>query len=105
MTKTIEKSNFEAMKKLNKVIFDKYDPDSLNNKYVTKKWNSGKVNYIQHYFNQMLRNDDFGTAKQLLNTKSLGKALQLVEYYNNEPYNSFTWPNNETKVEWNEENK
>ena len=102
MTKKEIKVEFEAMKKLNKVIFDKYDPNSLTNEYVTKRWNSGKVNYLQHYFNQMLRNDEFEVAKQLLNTKSLNKALQLVEYYNNDPYNSFTWPDNENKVEWKE---
>lgn len=102
MTKKEINAEFEAMKKLNKVIFDKYDPESMINEYVTKKWNSGKVNYLQHYFNTMLRNDDFEIANQLIKTKSLDKALQLVEYYNNDPYNSFTWPDIENKVSWNE---
>lgn len=102
MTKKEINAEFEAMKKLNKVIFDKYDPNSLTNEYVTKRWNSGKVNYLQHYFNQMLRNDEFEGAEWLLETKSIEKALDAVEYICRDCYNSSTWPDIENKVSWNE---
>lgn len=102
MTKKEINAEFEAMKKLNKVIFDKYDPNSLTNEYVTKRWNSGKVNYLQHYFNRMLRNDEFEGAEWILETKSIEKALDVVEYICSDVYNSSTWPDIENKVSWNE---
>ena len=103
MTKKEIQNEYKKFVEENKVIFDKYDWDSLDNETINHfKWNSGKVRYIQHYFNSMLNNWEFETAERLLKTKSLNNALKIVEYYNNDPYNSFTWPDSENKVSWNE---
>ena len=104
MTKKEIQNEYKKFVEENKVIFDKYDWEAMDNVTISfYKWNSGKIRYIQNYFNMMLNNWNFDDAERLLNTKTINNAMKVVEYYSNDCYNSFTWPDGENKVSFSEQ--